>query len=131
MKMIYNELFMGFRILQQSLNKSRTASISSSSISSPSTLPRICVKLTHVNVETNPINRRGYNNQQEIIPIIFVLYQKTILIPDFNIVTMLKLINSNINVHTIEHYVRQFLLIYSSKKYFILRLSLLDINVFT
>jgi hypothetical protein len=67
-----------------------------------------------------------------MIPIIFVRYKNTILVPDFNIVTLLKLINSNINLHTIEHYVRQFIFKYSSQKYslFVLRLSLLDITVY-
>lgn len=70
-------------------------------MSSPSTLSKIYVKMIYINID----NTQDYNNQQ--IPMIFVLYQKTILVPDFNIVAMLKLINSNIDIHTIENYVRQ------------------------
>ncbi len=86
-------------ILQQSLEESRTASISSSSMSSPSTLPRLYVKVQHINT-ARTIN-------QEFLTIIFVHYKKSILIPEFNIVTLLKLINSNFNLQTIEQYVRQ------------------------
>jgi len=102
-------------------------------MSSPSTLPRSYVKVIHVNIETNTFNRQKYHNQQgQILPIIFVRHQKTILIPDFNICTLLKIINSNINLHTIENYVRIFLFINSYKRElaFILRHSLLDITVY-
>lgn len=81
-------------ILQQSLEESRTTSISSSSMSSPSSLPRLYVKVQHINID------------QEFLSIIFVHYKKSILIPDFNIMTLLKLINSNLNLQTIEQYVR-------------------------
>ena len=104
-------------------------------MSSPSTSARSYVKVLYVNIETNTFNRGEYNNQQkqpQILPIIFVRYQKTILIPDFNICTLLKIVNSNINIHTIENYVRLFLYINSYKRYFdfILRHSLLDIPVY-
>lgn len=81
--------------------------MSSSSISSPSTLPKIYVKLIHININ----DRQNYNNQQELIPMIFVLYKKTILIPDFNIATILKLIDENIDIHAVEDYVRHFLFV--------------------
>lgn len=42
---------------------------------------------------------------------IFVLYKKTILIPDFNIATILKLIDENIDIHAVEDYVRHFLFV--------------------
>ena len=72
-------------------------------MSSPSNSPRSYVKLMHVDIQTN-----SNHNQQQLIPIIFVRYQKTILIPDFNICALLKMINSNIDIHTIGHYVRIF-----------------------
>ncbi|CAF0999056.1 unnamed protein product [Rotaria sordida] len=98
---LYNRLGENF---QQSLVESRTTSISSSAMSSPSSSPRLYVKLIHVNIETNTINREKYNNSQQLIPIVFVHYQKTILIPDFNIYTLLNMIDSTIDIHTIERF---------------------------
>ncbi len=46
---------------------------------------------------------------KEKLSIIFIHYQKTILIPDFNICTLLKLINSNIDIDIIEDYVRRYI----------------------
>jgi hypothetical protein len=43
---------------------------------------------------------------QEKLSLIFIYYEKTILIPDFNICTLLKMINPNIDVNIIEDYVR-------------------------
>jgi hypothetical protein len=77
-------------------------------MSSPSSLPRPYVKLVHVNIETD---KEECKNQQQLFPIIFVRYQKTILIPDFNICSLLKMINPSINIHAIEHYVRIYLFI--------------------
>ena len=62
----------------------------------------------HVDIQTNSDYTREHNNQQQLIPIIFVRYQKTILIPDFNICALLKMINPNIDIHTVAHYVRIF-----------------------
>ncbi|CAF3650282.1 unnamed protein product [Rotaria socialis] len=92
--------------LQQSLIESRTTSISSSTMSSPSVPPQVYVKIVHVNIETNNNNRQNINNQeqQQLMPIVFVRYQKTILVPDFNIYTLLKMIDANIDIHTIERY---------------------------
>ncbi|CAM4747020.1 unnamed protein product [Rotaria magnacalcarata] len=94
--------------LQQSLIESRTASISSSTMSSPSAPPppQVYVKIVHVNIEANNNNRQNINNQgqQQLMPIVFVRYQKTILVPDFNIYTLLKMIDANIDIHTIERY---------------------------
>ncbi|CAF1144863.1 unnamed protein product [Adineta steineri] len=99
---LYNRLG---EILQHSLIESRTASTSSSVISSPSSaLPRSYVKLIHVNLDTTIPNRQEYNNRQQMLPIIFVRYKKTILIPDFNIYTLLHAINPTIDIHTIENY---------------------------
>jgi hypothetical protein len=78
-----------------------------------------------VNIATNTI----YNTQQSLIPIIFVHYQKTILIPDFNIVNLLQLINPNFDIHTIEDYVRKrFLLIYSIHMIFLFYLKAYNIR---
>jgi hypothetical protein len=64
-------------------------------MSSPSILSRSFVKLIHLHID-----------EQQILPIVFVRYQKSILIPDFNICTLLKTIDLNINNTTIEQYVR-------------------------
>lgn len=80
-------------------------------MSSPSTVPRLYIKVIHVNIEPNTFDRREYHNQQQRLPIIFVRYQKTILMPDFNICTLLKIINPNMNLQTIENYVRIYLFI--------------------
>ena len=92
-------------ILQQSLEGSRSGSISNSSISSPTSSIRSTVKIKHVNIETNSIQ----NSEQQTIPMIFVQYEKSILIPDFNIVTILQSINPGFSLHMIEHYVMPFL----------------------
>jgi len=39
-------------------------------------------------------------------PLIFIQHNEQIYIPDFNICTLLQNINSNINIQTIEDYVR-------------------------
>jgi hypothetical protein len=62
-----------------------------------------------INTQTNTIN-------QQKLSVIFIYYQKSILIPDFNICTLLKTINPNINIDTIEDYVR--IHIFFIQKYF-------------
>ncbi|CAF3686497.1 unnamed protein product [Rotaria sp. Silwood1] len=92
------------RNFQQSIAESRTTSISSSAMSSPSTSPYIYVKVIQAHIETNTMNRQKYNNPPQLVPIVFVRYQKTILVPDFNINTLLHMIDPTIDIHTIEHY---------------------------
>ena len=93
-------------ILQQSLDESRSTSMSHSSIPSPSTSTRSSAKLKHVDINTNSLD----NDEQQIIPMIFVQYQKSILIPEFNIVTLLKLIDSSFDRQTVQRYVSRILL---------------------
>ncbi|UJR13996.1 hypothetical protein I4U23_000996 [Adineta vaga] len=94
---LYNRLG---EILQLSLTESCTTSTNSSVISSSSTSSRLNIKLIHVNT----FNRREYSNQSHKLPIIFVRYKDTILMPDFNICTLLKTINSKIDISAIENY---------------------------
>jgi len=79
-----------FRALKRSLTKSR-----------PSIPSKFLVKLISIETQLNDIIK-------EKLPIIFIHYQKTILIPDFNICTLLKMINPNINPDIIEDYVRPY-----------------------
>jgi len=76
------------RALKRSLAKSR-----------PSIPTKSLVKLIHINPELNDIIN-------EKLSIIFIHYQKAIFIPDFNICTLLKMINSNIDIDIIQDYVR-------------------------
>lgn len=92
-------------ILQQSSGESRSESISNSSLSSPTGSTRSSVKIKHVHISTNSIR----NSDQQSIPMIFVQHDKAILMPDFNIMTILQLINPELSLHTIEDYVSSML----------------------
>jgi len=69
------------------------------------------VKLIYIN---DPIKDK--------FPLIFIHYQKTIFIPDFNIYTLLKIIHSNIDIDIIKDYVRLYIYILLSNFLFLLRL---------
>lgn len=55
------------------------------------------------------IKRTNIHQQLHIeqkLPLIFVYHQRSILIPDFNICILLKIINPNIDIDIIHDYVR-------------------------
>ena len=91
------------RVLQQSLIDSRTNSTSSSTISSVSMPSRTCVKLIHVNINPSHTKIGDHFRQSHALPMIFVRYKRTILIPDFNICKLFKIINSNCDISAIEN----------------------------
>ncbi|CAF4331629.1 unnamed protein product [Rotaria sp. Silwood2] len=109
---LYNQLG---EALTRSLVKSRPTSLNNSSVPSSSISNEPLVKLIHI--QANNINQK--------LPIIFIHYQKTILIPDFNICTLLKIINSNIDIDIIQDYALAI-------KYHSLRITReCDSNIFT
>ncbi|CAF1489545.1 unnamed protein product [Adineta steineri] len=85
---LYNQLG---EILKRSIIKSRSTILNNSSISI-----KPLVKLIHTNTQINNIPQK--------LPLIFIHYEKSILIPDFNICSLLKMINSNIDTDIIEDY---------------------------
>lgn len=68
-------------------------------MSSPATLPRLYVKVIQMSV---PVNTK---NQEQMVPLVFVHYRKAILVPDFNIHTLLQIIDPLIDTAIIENYV--------------------------
>ncbi|UJR33189.1 hypothetical protein I4U23_020644 [Adineta vaga] len=86
---LYNRLG---ETLKRSLLLSRTNVLNSTAITNEPV-----VKLIHIHREMN-------NNQQQKIPLFFIHYEQHILLPDFNICSLLKLIHSNIDIDTIKHY---------------------------
>ncbi|CAF3420910.1 unnamed protein product [Rotaria sp. Silwood1] len=94
---LYNQLG---EALKRSLAKSRPASSNNSSTPSSCIPSKPLVKLIHIS--TNNSNQKL--NIEHKLSIIFIYYQKTIFIPDFNICTLLKLINSNIDIDIVQDY---------------------------
>ncbi|CAF1087756.1 unnamed protein product [Rotaria sordida] len=88
---LYNQLG---EALQRSAAKSCPATLNNSSMPSLCIPSKPLVKLIHIQI----------NNINQKLPIIFIYYQKSILIPDFNICTLLKIINSNIDIDIIQDY---------------------------
>ncbi|CAF0972743.1 unnamed protein product [Adineta ricciae] len=95
-------------VLQQSLIDSRTNSTSSSTVSSVSMSSRTCVKLIHVNINSSHTKIVDNPRQSHVLPMIFVRYKRTILIPDFNICKLFKIIDSSFDISAIENDIRSF-----------------------
>ncbi|CAF2106329.1 unnamed protein product [Rotaria magnacalcarata] len=96
---LYNQLG---EALKRSLIISRSASLNNSLMSSSDISSKSLVKVIHIHIKTHSINQQL--NSEQKLPIIFIYYQNNILIPDFNICTLLKIINSNIDIDTIQDY---------------------------
>ncbi|CAF1522899.1 unnamed protein product [Adineta ricciae] len=102
---LYNKLG---EVFQKSLIDSCTTSTSSSTISSASMSSRTCVKLIHVNINPSHSKTGDHSRQFHVLPMIFVRYKKTILIPDFNICKLFKIINSSFDISAIENDIGSF-----------------------
>ncbi|CAM4908878.1 unnamed protein product [Rotaria socialis] len=89
-------------VLKRSLIISRSASLNNSLMSSSDISSKSLVKVIHIHIKTHSINQQL--NSEQKLPIIFIYYQNNILIPDFNICTLLKIMNSNIDIDTIQDY---------------------------
>lgn len=80
------------------LQKSRTASTGCSSISSTPLSPRLNVKLVTI---PSTISDAGVEEVPSQL-LIFVRYQKVILVPNFNIYSLLQIIDPNLQFDTVE-----------------------------
>ena len=87
-----------FRSSDSALKRSQPALHSASSRSTPLVdPPKFLVKLIHINGTAKGFQR---------LPLVFVHHDRTILMPDFNICTLLNTINAHVDIHSIEDYVR-------------------------
>ena len=82
----------------------RSSMESNSTHSNLSTI-KCLVKLTHLPLSSDdPISPQ--ENQLKYLSVVFVYYERRILIPDFNIYTLLRMIQANIDQDIVEDYVR-------------------------
>ena len=87
-----------FRSLSSGLKRSQPALQSISSRPTPlAGSPKSLVKLIHINGTSTGFRR---------LPLVFVHHDRTILMPAFNICTLLNTINAHVDIHSIEDYVR-------------------------
>ena len=64
----------------------------------------VLIKRIPITLENNQFNRKDKSDY----PLIFVRYDKVIVIPDFNICAFLQTVNPNLDINTIQEYVNLF-----------------------